>query len=372
MWKRSVRFSGTAASFKAVATADTVVVGGGPAGLAAALRLRQYGHSVIVVERTSVDQPRIGEVVRPETRQVLTNLDLWQRFVALSPHPVTRVDVYWGADRVGRWDHICNPYGNAWTLPLTGFDSALRQSALHRGIRFRTGSVLANVVRTVDCWQLGLSYNGATETISTKFLADATGRHSAFSKKLGRRPIRFDRLICIAGVARSCGAGALVVKAQQHGWRYSVPLGQKKIAHVVVTDAANVPIGRCARARWWEGQARIAKSARLGNCASLEWMPVVRPVDMMLSSPVAGDGFLSVGDSAASLDPLSGKGVLYALEGGLSGGDAIHASIEGDRQALARYAEHIEELFSRELIERSRWYAAERRWPNSTFWCRRQ
>ena len=94
------------------------------------------------------------------------------------------------------------------------------------------------------------------------------------------------------------------------------------------------------------------------------------PAQTVLSLPIANGDFLSIGDSANALDPLSGMGVLRALSGGILGADALHATFEGDKSALKEYAENVEQDFRRQLVQRIQYYSEERRWPNSSFWIR--
>ena len=72
----------------------------------------------------------------------------------------------------------------------------------------------------------------------------------------------------------------------------------------------------------------------------------VMPAQTVLSLPIANGDFLSIGDSANALDPLSGMGVLRALNGGILGADTLHATFEGDKSALEEYAENVEQRLS--------------------------
>ena len=50
---------------------DVVVIGGGPAGAAAALSLAHMGRSVAMLERSCYEAPRIGETVPPSIQPLL-------------------------------------------------------------------------------------------------------------------------------------------------------------------------------------------------------------------------------------------------------------------------------------------------------------
>src|SRR5213593_4324139 len=74
MWARHCAGRGatTAADMLARLEADVAIVGGGPAGAAAALTLRKYaGQRVVLLERSRYDGPRAGETASPSLRPLL-------------------------------------------------------------------------------------------------------------------------------------------------------------------------------------------------------------------------------------------------------------------------------------------------------------
>jgi hypothetical protein len=87
---------------------------------------------------------------------------------------------------------------------------------------------------------------------------------------------------------------------------------------------------------------------------------------------VAGDGWLAVGDAAASHDPLSASGIARALDSGAHAAVAIHALLaRGDEAPLAAYAERQTRGFELYCDTWARYYQIEQRWPGSPFWSRR-
>jgi flavin-dependent dehydrogenase len=84
-----------------------------------------------------------------------------------------------------------------------------------------------------------------------------------------------------------------------------------------------------------------------------------------------GPGWLSVGDAALSFDPLSSQGILNALYMGMKAGKAIANPLTGDPSLVEEYQQHLEKIYSAYQTNRTAFYAAEGRWRDRPFWCRR-
>jgi 2-polyprenyl-6-methoxyphenol hydroxylase-like FAD-dependent oxidoreductase len=68
---------------------EVVVVGGGPAGTAAAVFLRQLGHEVVLVDEARFPRDKIcGEGVSPEAWRLLARMGADAAVRALRPRPV--------------------------------------------------------------------------------------------------------------------------------------------------------------------------------------------------------------------------------------------------------------------------------------------
>ena len=255
------------------------------------------------------------------------------------------------------------------------FDRLLFDAARERGVLVHTSSTVRRVIRSATGWGLVISGSISPISMRCRYLVDATGRQSAFSGMIGRRVARFDRLVGVGGVVRSEAGSygdSLYVESDVHGWRYSIALGQNQLACYFMTDVDLVPSGKTARASWWKNQIKGLTKETEGGLSEAVCRLRVRPAGTVLRTPLAGDGFLSVGDAANALDPLSGMGVLRALRDGIGAADAIHADSEDKRSALERYGADVQQDFNRQCRQREAMYESERRWPLSPFWMRRQ
>ena len=109
------------------------MLGGGPAGAAAAITLARAGRSVVVIEKSHYEQPRIGETLPPAARPLLARLAVWEPFLAAGHLPSPGVLSVWGDDELYENHFIFNPYGQGWHLDRQRFDRMLARAARHAG-----------------------------------------------------------------------------------------------------------------------------------------------------------------------------------------------------------------------------------------------
>ena len=112
---------------------DVVVVGGGPAGTATATRLAGAGRTVVLVERSGYERPRMGETLPPVVNRELVELDAMAAFQALQPVPSHESASAWGHGTVVARAHLCDPYGHGWHVDRARFDAMLADHAAAAG-----------------------------------------------------------------------------------------------------------------------------------------------------------------------------------------------------------------------------------------------
>ena len=108
---------------------DAVVIGGGPAGCAAALTLARGGAAVALIEQTQYEDLRWGETLSPSVRAPLETLGLWQRFTRANHLPSLGVMSYWGTSEVAYRDHAFHPFRTGGTSIAAASMRCSRMSA---------------------------------------------------------------------------------------------------------------------------------------------------------------------------------------------------------------------------------------------------
>src|SRR5829696_4153894 len=132
-------------------SADVIVIGAGPAGCAAALRLAQQEHRVILLERQrmatpSRDRLRSGEGLIPRTLQELIDLDI---AVADAPWALSRIQRIRTVRQNGAVKtNAIERMGGILQIDRACFEDVLRDAAERAGVDVRLGWRVRQFYRT--------------------------------------------------------------------------------------------------------------------------------------------------------------------------------------------------------------------------------
>jgi flavin-dependent dehydrogenase len=328
-------------------TADLVVVGGGPAGAAAAITARAHGLSVVLLEREAAAIERPGESAHPGIEPLLAKLGVLDDVLAAG---FVRHEGHWaawgepsrfvpfGRDARGSW--------RGYQLWRPVFDSLLLE---HAG---RTGACVLrpcpNVTPVVERRRVtGVRWRGGA--LRARFVVDATGRRRWLAKALGLPCDRESRrLIAWFGYARGsyppCDA-APAISANSSGWTWTARVwpGVYQWVRLILDESRLDP-------DWRPPEFTGLVPVRRALGADVSWTRV---------RPAAGPGYFLAGDAAAVLDPTSSHGVLAALMSGMAVAHAVAAVVRGISPPIAakRYDAWVGARFLRETAELSRAYA---------------
>jgi flavin-dependent dehydrogenase len=355
---------------------DVAVIGGGPAGLATALRLAEPpGLSVTVLERAEEPRVKIGETVPPEVRPVLEGLGVWPAFQAAGHLPGWGTSSCWGSPDLGYNDFLFQPAGHGWHLDRARFEADLEKEAVARGVCVRRSVGVRTAMEISDGWSLRVRTAKGEESLRARIVVDASGRQAAFASQQGARRLAFDAL---AGVYRFFvphrprETGLTLVEADENGWWYSAALPGGRAVACFMTDADLLHRLRLGGDAGWQAQAaRSRQTAARLRAATALGPPRVKPAASSVLDLAAGRAWLAVGDAASTFDPLSSRGILKALLSGTRAAAAVRSALAGDREALPLYAEQVWSEMERYLAVREQHYGLERRWPGAPFWSRR-
>jgi len=350
--------------------ADVLIAGGGPAGASSALRLAQYGHEVLLLDKGpkgDVKRQHVGESLPSSIRVVLTTLGLELPPELVATRPPSHL-VYWGEMQGGRsWADVSERESSL--LVWRGrFDRFLREKAAAAGVRLVPDAV-SRVSRSegaVDVRTVG----GAE--LRARFFIDATGRSGVLARSYRRKQSRFRTLALTGHFRTEETSPPTIVEAFEDGWIWTAPLANGLRDVTVMLEASEARSDRSILFASALGGARNVSSLVSGASLSGPLRGIdATPYD---ASRFCGADFLLVGDAASFLDPLSAHGVHKAMDGALVAAVSAHTILERPERAsdAADFYNRREGNIYRITTERLRaLYRQETRFSARPFWRKR-
>ncbi len=331
-------------------TLDVIVIGGGPAGAAAATRLAQRGRRVLLLEKEHFPRFHIGESMLPCSMPLIEQLGALPRLQAANFLPKFAAEFVTADGSLRRRyafrDGIVPGADSAFEVDRSEFDALLLDNAAERGVDVRQGMQvvrfdldLASGVRVV-----ARASDGSETTFEAQVLIDASGQSSLLAGRLGLREMdrdlkNFAVFSHYEGATRYSGEaeGDISVVLVPGGWWWVIPLRNNRTSVGLVGPSSRLR-GQKPDAAYFDAQ--IAEAPFL--CARLANAQRVAPVRSVsdysyVSRRLAGDRFLLVGDAAAFIDPVFSTGVYLGLVGAFRAAEAVDAALTAQRFERARF-----------------------------------
>jgi flavin-dependent dehydrogenase len=356
---------------------DAVILGAGPAGLTTALAMRQWAPlSVLVVDAGRPGRPRVGETVPPGLLVALDRLGLGARFRAGGHVPCPGSASVWGHDRVRHNDFVLDPAGPAWRLDRPRFDRLLAAAAEESGATLRWRTRFDGVVtdgRGALPHRLRLRpSDGDAYVARARCVIDATGPGAPFARAVGARRRVDDRLFAVVRLGPAAAGTATLqtlVEAVPAGWWYGARTPGDGAVVMFVTDRAGLRRLRAGGPQAFDdalSETCLVRSVVTTSPAA-GFRRLLLPVYSSALDRRAGEGWMAVGDAAASYDPIAGQGLYKAVTDAIDAADQARALLDGG-SSLGGFAPSPDPAVMQYRRARAHVYGLERRFPDSTFW----
>jgi flavin-dependent dehydrogenase len=360
------------------------IIGGGPAGSAAAITLARAGRSVLLIEKTDRETFKVGESLPPAITPLLRELGVLERFKSDQHLISDGNESSWGGAALESTNFIRDPNLQGWHVDRPRFDAMLRDAARD------AGATVVEATRVAKCerceagnWRLGLLGIGGSSQAQVSWLIDCTGRRSWLARREGVKRRAYDNLMAFVAIFHASAPAdngdcdsLTLVESVEDGWWYTarIPAGRRVV--VYLTDAGTRPAttARCAEGyRALLDETVHIRSRLQSHGYAMAGAPMITSSNSSRLERVVGAGWLAAGDAAAAFDPLSSQGILTAAYSGLKAGRALDAHLSGDFEALRAYELRIGTVYDAYLNNRVECYRFEQRWQQSEFWrARRQ
>ena len=304
---------------------DVAIVGAGPAGSSAAIRLAVAGLSVLLVEEKKFPREKLcGEFISPECLTYFAELGVMSEITAAGGTDLTET-VFFARNGKGvavrsEW------FGNADSLAL-GLSRAemyalLLERARQAGVDVREETNAVGLIFD-DEKIVGIKLKdkkGAETEVSAKLTIDATGRKRSLARRLEKQSSEKSPAKSVAFKTHLRGAQVAPGTCEIYAYR-----GGYGGCNRVEDDLYNFCFIASAEdtRRHGSDAERMMREVVFTNKRAAEAMQNTEVVKPWHAVPierfgrgelVPADGLITIGDAAAFIDPFTGSGILLALE----------------------------------------------------------
>jgi geranylgeranyl reductase family protein len=339
---------------------DAIVIGGGPAGAAAAYWLASAGHRTLVVERKRFPREKTcGDGLTPRAVRQLADMGVEDR---LAPH--LRYD---GLRSMAHGVTLELPWPEHPDFPSYGYvvrrrdlDALVAERAVEAGAELWTGAEAVEAV--VDDGLVAgavIRRDGTPEPVRAKYVVVADGSTSRFGWSLGTsRDRTFPLGMALRGYFESPYHDEPWIESHLdlrdregnhlpgYGWIF--PVGDGTV---------NVGVGLLSTFAGWKDINTSTLMDAFVATAPKRWgispeTACGAPTGGKLPTggsvrPNVGPTWVVVGDAAGTVNPFNGEGISVAYETGRMAADAVSAAIlTGDGLALQRYPAQLEATYA--------------------------
>lgn len=338
-----------------MSSSSVLIVGGGPAGSAAAYWLARDGHDVTLVEKKEFPRDKTcGDGLTP--RAILQLQDMGFNFAVPEFHRINGLRSYAGDDLMIEmaWpDHSRFPNWGG-VIRRRDLDMQVARLAEKEGVRVLEKTTATPLIEDGELTSVALANGAGSDVVHPGFTIIADGSMNRFGRDLGTERRRDYPLgMAARGYWTSPRSTDPYLESQldmrdssgatMPGYGWVFPLGDGTV---------NVGVGLLSTFKRWK---QVNTSTMLEDYVARApeyWEldgPMAKPMGGKLTmsfskSPLVGANWVTIGDAAGAINPWNGEGISYAYETGrIAAGYVGEAISSSDARVLQRYTQQLDD-----------------------------
>lgn len=335
---------------------DVMILGAGPAGTSAAIRLAQLGLDVGIVERRSFPRSHVGICISDETLALISFLGLEHQFDEAQFWRRNLTAVRWGDSEASL---VPQP---GYHVDRGALDRLLLDRSRSEGVRIYQPVEVQSLERLPEAgWQLTIASGEHRLVLKARFIVDAAGRRAAIR---GARVKDSPPLVSLHAnwALRETAEFDGLIEAGKDAWLWYARTARNRAVVSIFCDP------RLLKMRKADGlQAKYA--SLIGQFSGLQLRQLERQCSDAQACDASshhaedplGEDYIQLGDACFSVDPLSSQGVHLALQSGLQGAVIVNTLLKKPENTEAaqrffrtRLAERVGRYVARTRLEYAR------------------
>jgi geranylgeranyl reductase family protein len=342
---------------------DAVVVGGGPAGAAAAARLAAQGFTTILIDRATFPRDKTcGDFVGPAALTELADLGVSDTEAFGATNRIGKCALYINGEQLGALaiPEVSGLPGYGRVIPRRRLDAWVLDGARYAGATVFDGRKVTAVEQAPDAVTIHGDSGAGPWQLRSRLLIGADGSSSTVAHTLrGTGPAHQDRIMAVRAYFDDVGgpddqADICVGGDSLPGYAWLFPCGGGRANVGVGMVMSTYPqTGHNLRELLLQLIAEDPAMQHRLRGARIRGRIVGWPLTTYNPRlPLVGDRIMLIGDAAGLINPLNGEGIQYALHSARWAADVAADRLSSDHldaASLARYEQFVHQHLGQDM-----------------------